>query len=88
MSIFIFLLLSSSISRNVCLVDSLLSDISFVTLACSVLLFSSRRVEILSSLLIVTEVVVFIVFPIASRVLVFGFCLGFFLYLECLVNHQ
>ena len=53
MSIFIFLLLSSSIYRNVSLLDLLLSYIILVTFAYSVLLFSTRRVKIVSSLLVV-----------------------------------
>ena len=53
MSIFILLLLSSSIYRNVSLLDLLLSYIILVTFAYSVLLFSTRRVKIVSSLLVV-----------------------------------
>ena len=68
MSSFILLLLSSSICRNVNLLDLLLSDIILSTFACSVLLFLSRNVEILSLLRVGTIVDLVATFPIASRV--------------------
>ena len=78
MSFLILLLLSSSICRNVCLLDSLFSDVFFVTFACSVLLFSIISVGILSSLLFDTAGVVLVVFTIASRLRVGDVYLGFF----------
>ena len=79
MSILLFLLLSSSICRNVSFfLDLLLSDIILVTFACSVLLFLTRCVEIVSSFWFGAGVDVSIVFSIASRVRVFVFCLSFF----------
>ena len=47
-------------------------------LACSTLLFSSRSVDILSSLGSGDMIDVVATFPIASRVRVFGFDLSFF----------
>ena len=73
----VLLFLSSSICRNVNLLDLLLSDIILLTLACSNLLFSSSSVEILSSLGGEAIVDLVATFPITSRVHVFGFCLRF-----------
>ena len=82
MSSFFFSLLSSNICRNVSLLDSFFSKTILVTFACFVLLFSSRRVEIVSSLEIVAAVGMLAAVPIAPRVRSCVFCFIFFVMVD------
>ena len=86
MSSFILSLLSSRICKNVSILDSLFSEMIFATLVCSVLLFSSRRVEIVSSLGLVDAVGVLVAVPIASLVRSCVFCFIFFVVFDIFGN--